>query len=202
MLSFKDVPEVRQFVTKQGIAFISFYVSDIDGRFRNVTIPAENFTDKTVTEGIGIDASSLGFATVDLSLHMLYDPARDGSPVEYANRILQEFSTAPLPEGYAMIAAFTHLFADPAIATTIFTTATFAAGHCVGAARLKIQRSGHNRVCQSAHGKRRAWRPWLCEGFADNHELQGRFDRLIDAFDKGTARCIVRKQTCRWELHP
>ena len=55
----------------------------------------------------------LGFATVDLSLHMLYDPARDGSPVEYANRILQEFSTAPLPEGYAMIAAFTHLFADP-----------------------------------------------------------------------------------------
>ncbi|MGD0577935.1 MAG: M3 family metallopeptidase, partial [Bryobacteraceae bacterium] len=55
----------------------------------------------------------LGFSTVDLSLHMLYDPARDGSPVEYANRILQEFSTAPLPEGYAMIAAFTHLFADP-----------------------------------------------------------------------------------------
>src|ERR1035438_3552254 len=32
----------------------------------------------------------LGFAPVDLSLHMLYDPARDGSPVEYANRILQE----------------------------------------------------------------------------------------------------------------
>jgi oligopeptidase A len=55
----------------------------------------------------------LGFATVDLSLHTLYDPARDGSPVEYANRILQDFSTAPLPEGYAMIAAFTHLFADP-----------------------------------------------------------------------------------------
>jgi len=55
----------------------------------------------------------LGFSTVDLSLHMLYNPARDGSPVEYANRILQEFSVAPLPEGYAMIAGFTHLFADP-----------------------------------------------------------------------------------------
>lgn len=55
----------------------------------------------------------LGFSTVDLSLHMLYDPARDGPPVEYANRILQEFSPAPLPEDYAMIAAFTHLFADP-----------------------------------------------------------------------------------------
>jgi oligopeptidase A len=55
----------------------------------------------------------LGFSTVDLALHMLYDPARDGSPVEYANHILQEFSTAPLPAGYAMIAAFTHLFADP-----------------------------------------------------------------------------------------
>ena len=73
MLSFKDVSEVQQFVTKEGIEFISFYVSDIDGRFRNVTVPAVNFTEKTVTEGIGIDASSLGFAAVDRS-DMLIKP--------------------------------------------------------------------------------------------------------------------------------
>ncbi len=73
MLSFKDVPEVRRFVAQEGVEFISFFVSDIDGRFRNVTIPAVNFTEKTVTEGIGIDASSLGFATVDRS-DMLIKP--------------------------------------------------------------------------------------------------------------------------------
>jgi len=61
----------------------------------------------------GSQMRQLGFGVVDLSLHTLYDPARDGSPVEYANRILREFSVAPLPEGYAMIAGFTHLFADP-----------------------------------------------------------------------------------------
>ncbi|MGB9611894.1 MAG: M3 family metallopeptidase, partial [Bryobacteraceae bacterium] len=36
-----------------------------------------------------------------------------GDPVSYANRILREFSPAPLPDDYAMLASFTHLFADP-----------------------------------------------------------------------------------------
>lgn len=55
----------------------------------------------------------LGFATVDLSLHIDYDAARDGDPVAYSRRILQRFSPAPLPENYAMINGFTHLFSDP-----------------------------------------------------------------------------------------
>ena len=55
----------------------------------------------------------LGFGFIDLSLHVAYDPARDGEPVPYARRILQEFSPAPLPPEHAMIAAFTHLFASP-----------------------------------------------------------------------------------------
>lgn len=53
----------------------------------------------------------LGFATVDLSLHVLYDPARDDGPVEYARKIMTPFAAVPLPENYAMIASFTHLFA-------------------------------------------------------------------------------------------
>jgi len=55
----------------------------------------------------------LGFATVDLNLHVAYDPDRDGDPVGYSRRILQRFAPAKLPEDYAMINAFTHLFADP-----------------------------------------------------------------------------------------
>ncbi len=55
----------------------------------------------------------LGFATVDLALHIDYEPERDGDPVAYANRILREFTPAPLPDDYAMLAGFTHLFADP-----------------------------------------------------------------------------------------
>jgi len=54
----------------------------------------------------------LGFATVDLRLHTIYDPQRDGDVVEYARKIVEQFSPLPLPEYHAMIAAFTHLFGD------------------------------------------------------------------------------------------
>ena len=55
----------------------------------------------------------VGFGFVDLLLHTTYSPERDGDPTEYARRILAEFTPAPLPPGHALIAAFTHLFADP-----------------------------------------------------------------------------------------
>ena len=55
----------------------------------------------------------LGFGFIDLLLHVRYEPARDGDPVAYSRRLLQEFSPAPLPPEHAMIAAFTHLFASP-----------------------------------------------------------------------------------------
>jgi len=54
----------------------------------------------------------LGFATVDLALHVDYDPARDGDLLAYARRIAQPFSPAPLADNYAMIASFNHLFAS------------------------------------------------------------------------------------------
>lgn len=55
----------------------------------------------------------VGFGFIDLLLHIRYTPERDGDPVEFARRVLQEFSPAPLPPKHAMIAAFTHLFASP-----------------------------------------------------------------------------------------
>ncbi|MGA3238297.1 MAG: M3 family metallopeptidase [Bryobacteraceae bacterium] len=55
----------------------------------------------------------VGFSFIDLLLHIRYSPERDGDPVEYARRLLQEFSPAPLPPNHAMIAAFTHLFSSP-----------------------------------------------------------------------------------------
>jgi oligopeptidase A len=55
----------------------------------------------------------LGFGFVDLTLHIDYEPARDGDVMEYARQILEQFSPAPLPPDHAMIAGFTHLFANP-----------------------------------------------------------------------------------------
>ena len=55
----------------------------------------------------------LGFATLDLALHRDYDPERDGDVLAYVRGIQQEFSTATLPDDFALVASFTHLFAHP-----------------------------------------------------------------------------------------
>jgi oligopeptidase A len=52
----------------------------------------------------------LGFSTVDLLLHTEYDPAKDGGVMAYAREVFGQFSPVPLPTGYAMLAAFSHLF--------------------------------------------------------------------------------------------
>jgi oligopeptidase A len=55
----------------------------------------------------------LGFAAVDLALHMDFDPARDGDPLAYGNRILAGYAAAELPPDYGMLASFLHLFSHP-----------------------------------------------------------------------------------------
>jgi oligopeptidase A len=52
----------------------------------------------------------LGFAAMDLALHVDYDPAGEVSAIEFARGVMQEYAPTPFPEGYAMIASFTHLF--------------------------------------------------------------------------------------------
>lgn len=63
--------------------------------------------------GANVQMRQLGFGFVDLTLHRGFDPALDGDVVAYARALLQEFTPAHLPENYAMIAGFTHLFASP-----------------------------------------------------------------------------------------
>ena len=55
----------------------------------------------------------LSFGTLDLALHIDYDPVRDGDPVKYVRKIHQDFSPVPLPKKYSMLTAFGHLFGDP-----------------------------------------------------------------------------------------
>jgi len=55
----------------------------------------------------------LGFAAVDLALHIDYAPEKDGDVLHYAREILARHAVAPLPEEYAMLASFSHLFGHP-----------------------------------------------------------------------------------------
>jgi oligopeptidase A len=53
----------------------------------------------------------LGFGFVDLALHRQWDNSRD--VIAFSRSVLQRFSASTLPDDYAMIAGFTHLFASP-----------------------------------------------------------------------------------------
>jgi len=52
----------------------------------------------------------LGFSTVDLLLHTVYDPKEHGDVMEYARAVFGRFSPVPLGSDYAMLASFSHLF--------------------------------------------------------------------------------------------
>ncbi len=55
----------------------------------------------------------LGFATVDLGLHRDYEAGNGADVMSYARGILQEHSASELPNDYAMLAGFAHIFAHP-----------------------------------------------------------------------------------------
>jgi oligopeptidase A len=55
----------------------------------------------------------LGFAAVDLALHIDYSAERDGDVMDYGNRILQRYAASELPKDYGMLAGFLHLFSHP-----------------------------------------------------------------------------------------
>ena len=55
----------------------------------------------------------LGFSAVDLALHQDYEPARDGEVMAYARAIIEAHSATTLPDDYAMLAGFGHVFAHP-----------------------------------------------------------------------------------------
>jgi oligopeptidase A len=55
----------------------------------------------------------LGFAHTDLALHVEFDPATHGDAVRFARERMERFSATSLPDEYAMICGFTHLFGSP-----------------------------------------------------------------------------------------
>ena len=64
---FKTAKEVIQFIRENDIKMLDFKMVDISGSYRHVTIPAARFSEETVKNGIGFDASNYGYAVVEKS---------------------------------------------------------------------------------------------------------------------------------------
>ncbi|MDB4993831.1 MAG: prlC [Myxococcaceae bacterium] len=55
----------------------------------------------------------ISMAEMDLALHIDFDPAGTEDPVAMGRAIIQAHSAVPLPDDYALVASFSHLFASP-----------------------------------------------------------------------------------------
>ena len=60
--------DIIKLIRDEDIKMVDFKIVDINGQFRHVTIPAANFTEETMQNGIGFDASNYGYAVVETPL--------------------------------------------------------------------------------------------------------------------------------------
>lgn len=70
------IEKLLQKVKDEKFEYIDLKFTDILGGWRHITVPAEKFSEKTFTNGIGIDGSSLGFLSVKAGdMILLPDPS-------------------------------------------------------------------------------------------------------------------------------
>ncbi|MBO5657107.1 MAG: type I glutamate--ammonia ligase [Agathobacter sp.] len=72
----KNAADIMKLIKEQDIKMVDFKIVDINGQFRHVTIPASQFTEDTINDGIGFDASNYGYAVVEKS-DMVFIPDLD-----------------------------------------------------------------------------------------------------------------------------
>ncbi len=77
----KTVADILAIIREKDIKMVDFKMVDINGQFRHVTIPAKNFSEKTMKNGIGFDASNYGYAVVEKS-DMVFIPDPDTAVVD------------------------------------------------------------------------------------------------------------------------
>ena len=77
----KTVQEIMELIREKEIQMVDFKMVDIHGQFRHVTIPAKNFSEETMKNGIGFDASNYGYAVVEKS-DMVFIPDPDTAVID------------------------------------------------------------------------------------------------------------------------
>jgi glutamine synthetase len=61
---FTSFDEARAYIRKEGFRMIDLKFSDLWGRWHHVTIPASQFTESMMRDGVGFDGSSVGLKSV------------------------------------------------------------------------------------------------------------------------------------------
>ena len=77
----KTLEDVLAMIRENNIEFVDFKLTDIEGNWRHLSIPAERLSEKTMTQGIGFDGSNYGYAPVENS-DMVFVPVLDSAVID------------------------------------------------------------------------------------------------------------------------
>lgn len=77
----KTIQDIMTLIHDRDIQMVDFKMVDMKGQFRHVTIPARNFSEHTMRDGIGFDASNYGYAVVEKS-DMVFIPDPDTAYID------------------------------------------------------------------------------------------------------------------------
>ena len=77
----KSVKDILNLIKENDIKMVDFKMVDINGQYRHVTIPAQNFSEDPMKSGIGFDASNYGYAVVEKS-DMVFIPDPDTAVID------------------------------------------------------------------------------------------------------------------------
>ena len=77
----RTVQDIIALIKEHDVKMVDFKMVDINGQYRHVTIPAENFSEDVMKYGIGFDASNYGYAVVEKS-DMVFIPDPDTAMID------------------------------------------------------------------------------------------------------------------------
>src|SRR5690625_691693 len=67
-MNFTSPEEVTKFIEEEGVEFVDIRFTDVPGTEQHFTIPASEFNEDAIAEGLAFDGSSIrGFTTIDES---------------------------------------------------------------------------------------------------------------------------------------
>lgn len=77
----KTLQDIQKMIKDNDVRIVDFKLTDIDGRWRHLSIPAERLGESTMTAGIGFDGSNYGYAPVENS-DMVFMPVLDSAVID------------------------------------------------------------------------------------------------------------------------
>ena len=77
----KTLQDILLMIKENDIKIVDFKLTDIDGRWRHLSIPAQRLNEDTMISGIGFDGSNYGYAPVENS-DMVFVPVLDSAVID------------------------------------------------------------------------------------------------------------------------